>query len=335
MNMDITGIIWGAPENWYVAIIVLFLVLLLIYRLIRSYHIHKIIAPTKQSRTFLRHCSMPKMIIKMVLLAVASLFLCVALLRPMWNKNEETVEQEGRDLFVALDISRSMLATDCNPNRLTCAKNKIKKLLTMLSCERVGLILFSGSSIIQCPLTSDFGAFLMFLNAIDADTVSSGTTALDQAIAKAMESFSQMKDKKNKLLVIFTDGEDFSSNLASIKREATEQGLHIFTVGVGTQEGAPIPLFDPYGNPAGHQLDDKGNVVITRLNEGILKSVAQDSGSIYLSLTADDSDIRSLVRAVSSFEKEKIEDKKIAMYEDQYHYFLLISFLCLLLEWIL
>ena len=275
------------------------------------------------------------MIFKMMLLGVASLFLFVALLRPMWNKKEETVEQEGRDLFIALDISRSMLATDCNPNRLICAKNKIKKLLPMLSSERVGLILFSGSSIIQCPLTTDYGAFMMFLDAIDAETVASGTTALDQAIAKALEAFGAMKDKKNKLLVIFTDGEDFSSNLTTIKRQAIQQGLHIFTVGVGTQEGAPIPLYDPYGKQIGHQLDDKGNVVITHLNEGILRSVAQDSGSIYLSATADDSDLRSLVHAVSSFEKEKIEDKKIAMLEDQYHYFLLVSFICLLLEWIL
>jgi Ca-activated chloride channel family protein len=253
----------------------------------------------------------------------------------MWNKKEETVEQEGRDLFIALDISRSMLAPDCLPNRLMCAKSKIKKLLPMLSCERVGLILFSGSSIIQCPLTTDYGAFLMFLEAIDAETVSAGTTALDQAIAKAMDAFGLMKDKKNKLLVIFTDGEDFSSNLAGIKQDAIKKGLHIFTVGVGTQEGAPIPLYDAYGKQIGHQLDDRGNVVITHLNEGILRSVAQDSGSIYLTLTTDDSDLRSLVRAVTSFEKEKIEDKKISMLEDQYHYFLLISLFCLLLEWIL
>ena len=335
MNIDIFGIMWGAQGNLFVIAIIALLFLLLLYRLMRMHRVHKVLAPTKQAQKFLRYCSMPKMIFKAILLCVASLFLFVALLRPMWNKKEETVEQEGRDLFIALDISRSMLAADCAPNRLTCAKNKIKKLLPMLSCERVGLILFSGSSIIQCPLTTDYGAFLMFLDAIDADTVSAGTTALDQAIATAMQAFGHMKDKKNKLLVIFTDGEDFSSNLANVKREAIQKGLHIFTVGVGTPEGAPIPLYDPFGHQIGHQLDDKGNVVITRLNEGILRSVAADSGSIYLTLTADDTDIRSLVRAVSSFEKEKIEDKKIAMLEDQYHYFLLVSLICLLLEWIL
>ena len=196
MIMDILGITWGAPDNWYISVIIIVLLVLLLYRLVRMYRVYHILAPTKYARVFFRHCSVPKMIFKMILLSVASIFLFLALLRPMWNKKEETVEQEGRDLFIALDISRSMLATDCNPNRLTCAKDKIKKLLRMLSCERVGLILFSGSSIIQCPLTTDYGAFFMFLDAIDADTVSAGTTALDQAIAKAMEAFGQMKDKK-------------------------------------------------------------------------------------------------------------------------------------------
>ncbi len=335
MNIDISGITWGATDNWIALALVIGLMGLLLYRFMRTYRVVKQLARTEQARPFLRYVNTPKTVFKIILLLVASIGLFLALLRPMWNKKEETVEQEARDLFIALDISKSMLATDCTPNRLICAKNKIKKLLPLLSCERVGLILFSGSSIIQCPLTTDYEAFMMFLDAIDAQTVSSGTTAIDQAIAKAMDAFGAIKDKKNKLLVIFTDGEDFSSNLATLKKQAISQGMHIFTVGVGTAEGAPIPLYDPYGTQIGHQLDDKGNVVITHLNEGILRSVAQDSGSIYVSLTKDDSDLRSLVRAVTAFEKEKIEDKKIALLEDQYHYFLVVSLICLLLEWII
>lgn len=335
MNFDSMGITWGAPENWFVFVFFVLVLFLLIYRMLRVKHVYEELAATKQARTFLRYFSMSKMIIKIILLAAATLSICLALLRPMWNKKEEIIEQEGRDLYIAIDISRSMLATDCKPNRLTVAKEKIRKLLPMLDSERVGLILFSGSSIMQCPLTTDYGAFMMFLNTLGADTVSCGTTALDQAIAKALESFGSMKERKNKLLVIFTDGEDFSSNLAEVKREAFEQGLHIFTIGVGTPEGAPIPLYDPFGNQVGHQQDEKGNVVISRLNEGILKSVAQDSGSMYVSVTEDDKDLKTLVHAVQAFEKEKIEDKKIAALEDQYQYFLLVSFICLLLEWVL
>lgn len=335
MNIILTGIEWGAQHHIYYLPVLAITLILILYRFIRMNHVRKKLAGTGKARMFLRHCSLGKISIKTILLTIGLISLFMAFLRPMWNKKEQVVEQTGRDLFIALDISRSMLAADVSPNRLTVAKEKIKKLLPLLSCERVGLILFSGSSIMQCPLTTDYDAFLMFLDQIDAETVSSGTTALDQAILKAMESFGAMPDKKNKLLVIFTDGEDFSSNLSDIKKKAAAAGLHIFTLGVGTPEGAPIPLYDPYGKQIGHQKDSKGNVVISRLNEGILKSVAQDSGSIYLHMTADDSDLQSLVRALTAFEKEKLEDKKLTLLEDQYHYFLIISFGCLLLEWIL
>lgn len=335
MNINLSGIEWGALHHWYLLPIFGIAILMIIYRLYRQYDVRKKLAGTVQAKKFLRHCSLPKMIIKTMLLIISLICLFIAFLRPMWNKKEEIIEQEGRDLFIALDISRSMLAADCQPSRLACAKEKIKQLLQMLSCERVGLILFSGSSIVQCPLTTDYGAFLMFLDQIDAETVSSGTTALDQAITKAMESFGAMPDKKNKLLVIFTDGEDFSSNLSSIKSKAIAAGMHIFTIGVGTTQGAPIPLFDAYGKQTGHQKDSKGNVVISRLNEGILKGVAHDSGSVYVRMSSDASDLKELVKAITGFEKEKLEDKKLAILEEQYHYFLLVSFVCLLLEWML
>jgi Ca-activated chloride channel family protein len=335
MNIPINSITWGAQHNWFVGIIVVLLIVLLGYRLLRVVRSRNLLAPTKHARVFLRNFSLPKAVLKVLLLSIASIGIFLAILRPMWNKKEEVVEQQGRDLFIALDISRSMLASDCEPNRLTCAKNKIKKLLPMLSSERVGLILFSGSSIIQCPLTTDYEAFLMFLDAIDIHTVSSGTTALDQAISKALEAFGPMKDKKTKLLVIFTDGEDFSSNLSRVKQEARDKGLHIFTIGVGTSQGAPIPLYDPYGKHIGHMLDDKGNVVISRLNEGILRSVAHDSGSMYISLSQDNADLQALVRSVESFEKEKLDDTTVAGLEEQYYYFLMVSFVCLLLEWIM
>ena len=243
--------------------------------------------------------------------------------------------QEGRDLFIALDVSRSMLARDYEPDRLNFAKKKIKRLLHTLDCERVGLLLFSGTAFVQCPLTSDHAAFTMFLDSVDVETISSGTTALDLAIKKVLEAFGQNPDRKNKLLVLYTDGEDFSSNLAGVKRQAHQEGLHIFTMGVGTPEGAPIPLLDEKGKPKGHQLDQKGAVVISRLNEGILHTLAADSGGAYIRLTQDDTDIKALMRQVQQFEKEQLEDKKFATLEEQYPYFLLISLISFALEWLL
>ena len=273
--------------------------------------------------------------IKPLLFLISLVCVALALLRPQWNKRDEIVAQQGRDVLIALDISRSMLATDCDPNRLACAKQKIKQLLGLLSCERVGLILFSGSAFIQCPLTTDFAAFKMFLDHVDVETISSGTTALDQAVRVALQVFEGMEGKQNKILAIFTDGEDFSSDLRRYKDESREKLLHIFTIGVGTSEGAPIPLFDKQGNQIGHQKDAQGSIVISRLNEGILSTLAEDAGGSYVRMTQDTADVQRFVRLVQSFEKERLEDRSYALYEEQYHWFLLVAFIACLCEWLL
>lgn len=330
------GVQWASSENLIYLPVFLCVVGILIHAFIRRRRIIAMLAGARWS-TFMVHAGSPaRSFIKMLLMVIGSCALFIALLQPQWDKKEEMIEQQGRDLFIGLDISRSMLAQDIAPNRLAFAKEKIKKLVKKLSCERVGLILFSGSTFVQCPLTTDYGAFYLFLDQIDAESISSGTTAIDAAIAQALEAFKRGIERKNKLLVLFTDGEDFSSNLAQLKQEAVSTGMHIFTVGVGTTDGAPIPLFDIRGNQQGHQLDKKGKVVITRLNEGILYNLAQDSGGTYLrAQVTNDSDIDSLVQSVDQFEKERMDDKKISKFHEQYPYFVGVSFISFLLEWLL
>lgn len=261
--------------------------------------------------------------------------LFVALLRPQWGQREQLIKQEGRDLFIALDVSRSMLATDCEPNRLAVAKKKIKDLVPLLGCERIGLILFSGSAFVQCPLTVDYQAFTMFLDSVDAETISSGTTDLAEPVYKALEVYRQMPNKMSKLLVIFTDGEDFSSNLHSCKAQVQEENLKLFTIGVGTPEGAPIPLYDLHGKQVGHQKDEHEKIVISRLNEDVLHNLCDGAGGQYIKLSSDQGDIKTLVGCVQHFEKEMMEDRSIDLLDDKYHYFLLVSFLCFALDWIL
>ncbi|HZW61853.1 MAG TPA: VWA domain-containing protein [Candidatus Babeliales bacterium] len=331
--MNIFSIIWGASDNLIVAPIVIIAGALLVYRYMRWNK--AVTALAKQTSLMLRNASWIRQFLKALLLFIGLLFIFLALLKPEWNKKETIIEQEGRDLLIALDISRSMLAQDCKPNRLECAKQKIKHLVENLSCERVGLIVFSGSTFIQCPLTADYTAFYMFLDQIDVETVSSGTTAIDQAIKKALKAFSAVPERKTKLLVLFTDGEDFSSNLAGVKQEAAQEGLTIVTFGVGTSDGAPIPLVNEEGKQVGHQLDKKGNVVITHLNEGILRSLADDCGGIYITMSDTDADVKNIVAYVNRFEKEKLEDKKVSSFEEQYPYFIAVSFGCLAIEWLL
>jgi Ca-activated chloride channel family protein len=334
MKATLFGITWGAIEHsvWFFLLIIASA--LLLYRFIRTRNALHMLAGRWIKRLF-SHVSVSKSIFKMVLLFISILFLLLALLKPQWNKKEEVVAQEGRDLFVALDISRSMLAEDVQPDRLTYAKQKIKDLVQRLDAERVGLILFSGSAFVQCPLTTDRSAFNLYLDQVDVETISSGSTALDQALREALRAFNRIPERKNKLMVIFTDGEDFSSNLSSLKQEAQKENLRIFTIGVGTPEGAPIPLYDTSGKRIGHQQDEKGSIVITRLNEGILRTLAHDAGGIYLRITNDDSDMKTLVQNVHTFEKEKLGDKTISQLEEQYPYFLMVSFISLILEWLL
>ncbi len=283
----------------------------------------------------LRNYSYTKKIIKAVLFCIAVASLATVLMRPQWNDVASSVSREGRDVFIALDISRSMLAQDLKPDRLAFAKEKIKKLVKRLKTDRIGLILFSGSTFVQCPLTDDMNAFYMFLDAVDAETISSGTTALDAAINQAISVFEMMPERKSKLLVMFTDGEDFSSNLTAVKKKAASLGLHIVTVGVGTDQGAPIPLYDKAGKPMGHQLDAKGNVVISRMNEGILYRIAQDTGGIFVPIAQDATDIKKIESFISSFEKELLKDKQVKQFQEQYYWPLLIAFITLAVEWML
>ncbi len=308
---------------------------MLAYRLLRSHHIIRLLGKSVQGKTFLKHISFARLITKSIVWATALFFIIATLLRPSWNKQEETVVQEGRDLFIAFDISASMLATDLSPNRLEFAKEKIRSLVNALPSERIGLILFSGSSFIQCPLTRDRNAFFMYLNQIDTSTIASGSTAIDTAIEQAINAFNQIGSQKNKLLVIFTDGEDFSTNLSGLRHKASQEGLTIFTIGIGTAIGSPIPLIDQSGKQAGHLKDKQGNIIITHLNDELLQNLATDLGGIYLHASQDQSDVHKLVALVMQREKEKREEKSYGQLQEQYPYFLLISFILLVIECLL
>lgn len=335
MKLSILGCTFASAEYLVALPLVLAAIALLMWRLRRVKKSIALLAHVEHQSFLLRGVSYVRHSVRFVLLAVGMIFLFLALLRPQWTKKEQVVEQQGRDLFIALDISRSMLVEDFKPNRLEFAKKKIRALLDRLECERAGLILFSGGTCMQCPLTSDYASFFMFLDQVDVETISSGTTAMDEAIKKALESFNAMPTRKTKLLVVLTDGEDFSTHLADVRAEAARQGLVIFTIGIGTSEGGPIPNVDAQGKSLGHQKDEHGKVIISRLNEDLLHSIAQQTGGKYLHTTYDNEDVRKIVHAVQKFEKEKFDDKKISDLEDRYVYFVAASFVCFLLEWLL
>ncbi|MGE0010587.1 MAG: VWA domain-containing protein [Candidatus Babeliales bacterium] len=334
--MIMAGITWAAWHNivWFAAFFIA--TMLLVYSYYRtSQRITQLVIPVR--RSLLLSGAQPWLrLVKLALWVLALLFLFIALLGPQWNEKEELIDQQGRDVLIALDVSRSMLAEDIKPNRLSFAKEKIKQLITQLKTERVGLILFAGDAFVHCPLTHDIHAFGQFLDQVDANTISSGTTAIDKALSKAIQVYESMPNRKHGLVVAFTDGEDYSSNLSAIKARASNLGMHVFTVGVGSLEGAPVPIVDKEGKKNGYEKETSGQVVMSRLNEGILETLARDVGGVYVHATpGSDADIQKIVHHVVQFEKEAFDQTRVASLEEKYYYFVAMSFMCFLLEWLL
>jgi Ca-activated chloride channel homolog len=329
------GIHWAGFDR----VVFLPIFLVLIFFIIRNYRritraAAQLVHPAHRTMLF-AHFSPRRQMLKAFLLGTSAIFIFLALLQPQWGKKEQVIAQEGRDVLILLDISRSMRAADVKPNRLDFAKLKIKALLDKLTCDRVGLIVFSGSAFVQCPLTADHAAFLMFLDHVDTEIVSSGTTALDTALAKALEVFSSAQGRKNKLAVLVTDGEDFSYNLDVATNQALKENLHVFAIGVGTTDGAPIPILNEEGMQTGHETNEKGEIVLSRLGEKILSTLCSSVHGSYIPMTYNDTDIDTIASQVAHYEKEKFEDKKISLFEDQYPWLLGIAWICLLIEWML
>ncbi len=228
-----------------------------------------------------------------------------------------------------------MLAADVLPNRLEFAKAKIKRLLQLLPAERVGLVVFSGVAVVQCPLTRDASLLRLFLDQIDTQTISSGTTALDAVIATVMKLFDSLGSRKNRIVVLFTDGEDFSEHLSEVKQEAQTKSVHIFTYGIGTAAGAPVPQIDRQGVLVGYEKTAQGTIVFSSLHEDVLRNLSQETGAVYISPTQTDADLKELVRHVERYEKEDLGKHDIKQYQELYPFTLAVAFIALLIEWLL
>lgn len=329
------GITWAQAHYFFLLPVLLIIIFLLVRKHYFFMRAISLLVNKQHQKSIFPFFSSRKQRSKLFLFIVALVCIFLALLQPQWGTKEQLMQQEGRDIFILLDISRSMLAEDMRPNRLEFTKLKIRSLLKKLSFERACLIPFSGSAFVQCPLTSDHDAFLTFLDQVNVETISSGTTALDQALQTTLRLLEKSEGRKNKLVILATDGEDFSLHLEAIKRKALQQNIKLFSLGVGTAKGAPIPILDKMGTIIGHEKDATGNVALSRLNAQKLESLSSSLGGCFIKATYTDNDIDEIVRNIQAFEKEKFFDKKISLYEDRYPWFLSIAWMALALEWIL
>lgn len=231
--------------------------------------------------------------IRLCAAAGAFVLLWLALLRPQYPTGSPIEQFEfARDMVIAVDISRSMLVEDEVENgdashqkisRMERAHQLITHLVQQVQLERIALVAFSGSALTLCPLTKDVGALTMFIDLLSPDMMSGGgTTSLEAAINEAISLFSGHTSNRHKLLVVITDGEDFSPQLAQAQKKAAEAGLHISMIGLGTEQGGPVPCYNEKHEKVGYQKDKAGAIVISRLNEHLLKSIAQQYHGLYL-----------------------------------------------------
>ncbi|HIM11040.1 TPA: VWA domain-containing protein [Candidatus Poribacteria bacterium] len=268
----------------------------------------------------------------LLFLLLAYLFLSFALAQPQIGTTEQTIEQKGLDLVIALDLSTSMLAEDIKPNRLLKAKHGISQLVSKLQGDRVGLVAFAGSSFVQCPLTTDYEALRTFLLAFDVDTISQGGTEFRDAIETAMSVFDQ-DETKYKVLIFFSDGEDHGKEAIETAKIAHDQGVRIFCVGLGSsRSGSPIPVVSKNKKLEGYKRGQNGNLIVTTLNDKMLQDLALTTGGNYYQATPSGREIKELYTDLSSLEKRKFRQKKTTHYEERFQYFLGLALILLVLE---
>ena len=262
------------------------------------------------------------------LLTVACLILGLANLQS--GSKMEEVKREGIDLFLAVDVSNSMNAQDIVPSRLDRSKQAINKLIAGMQGDRVGVIVFADKAFVQLPITTDYAAAKMFLASVNTNSVASQGTAIGEAIRLAMKSFSD--DERSKAIIVISDGEDHENEAAmDAAREAAKKGIRLFTIGMGLPDGSPIPVYDQYGRMTGYKKDRDGNTIVTRLDEDMLRRIADAGGGRYVRASNSNVGLEQIYDDISKMDKTEIESKVFTDYEDQYQWFVGAAILFLLL----
>jgi Ca-activated chloride channel family protein len=243
----------------------------------------------------------------------------------------EEVKREGVDIIVALDVSLSMQAEDIAPNRLEKAKHEISKLIDILQGDRIGLVAFAGMAHVQCPLTLDYSAAKLFLRMMDTDLIPRPGTAIGEAIKTSVKAFKQT-ERKHKVLILITDGEDHETEPVKEAEKAAEEGIRIFTIGLGSSQSVPIPLYDRFGNQVGFKKDRNGDVVTTKLDVTTLQKIAYTTDGKYYISTAGEAELEEIYDEINAMEKKELTSRQFTQYESRFQIFLLLDLFLLLFE---
>jgi Ca-activated chloride channel family protein len=268
---------------------------------------------------------------KEALIVGVFLFSVIALTRPQWGFDWQEVRRQGLDIMILMDTSKSMLTEDVKPNRLERAKLAVKDLLKKLKGDRIGIIAFAGDAFLTCPLTADYGGFVLSLDSLGIDAIPRGGTDLGKAIQESMKGYENIP-AQYKAVIVLTDGENWEGDPVQWARVAAQKKIRIYTVGIGTREGELIHMVKEDGEP-GFVKDSAGNFVKSRLNEGMLKEIAAVTGGAYVRSSGAELGLDYIYdNYLARFEKRDIESKMEQRYYERFQVPLFLALLLLVLE---
>ena len=305
---------------WVLAIIPLIVLIFLVLQ-IWKYRMQKKFADKESLKKLSPNKSIFKSILKVVVLCLAVACLTIALVNPKIGTKLETVKREGVDIVFAVDVSKSMLAEDIAPNRLDKAKQLVTQIINNLASDRIGIIAYAAKAFPQLPITTDYAAAKMFLNNMNTDMLSSQGTAINEAI-KLSETYFDNEEQTNRVLIIISDGEDHSEEAVAVAEDAhNNNGIRIFTIGVGDVKGGPIPE-KKKGVVLNYKKDSQGETVITRLNEETLQGIAQVADGVYINGRNTNDVVENIGDILNQMDKTEFETKQYADFKDQFQWFL-------------
>ena len=269
--------------------------------------------------------SKSKVWVRLVLFSIGFFFFVIGLSRPQIGARLKEQEIKGAEIIIAIDVSNSMLAEDYSPNRLERAKLAVSRLVDKLRDDRIGLVIFAGTSFVQLPVTTDYVSAKMFLNSIDTGSIPIQGTALGDAITTCIRSFSEQSDK-SRAIILITDGENHEDDPVAAAKQAAEMGIKVFTIGVGSPEGKPIPM-------NGELLKDKdGEIVVSRLDEAVLQEIAAEGHGAYVRAGNSEFGLNPIIDDLRKLEDEKYSSVVFEEYDEQFMYFLAIALVFFVLE---
>ena len=319
------------PEYLYLFIAMPFLVALYIYLNIRKRNDVKKLGVLATIKKMMPELSLKRSYLKFWLIFAALCTGIIMIARPQFGTKVENVEKEGIELVIAIDVSNSMLARDVSPDRLARAKQILSRIIDVRKNDKVALIVFAGEAYVQMPLTSDTQSAKLFLNTIDPSLVPVQGTAIGEAINLGVSSFSSDQDV-DKAMILITDGEDHEGNANEAAKQASDAGIMVNVIGIGSIEGTPVPESEYSNN---YKSDSEGQVVVSRLNEQMAQEIAQNGKGLYVQADNSNTAIRALETELNELETKKTTSLSYSEYDEKFPFFAWILLIILIIEFLI